>query len=62
MDDRHALAHAQWHLGRLARETGDRATAFLALGEALRLLHDLRLADESRKVETELRAMKGDPP
>jgi tetratricopeptide (TPR) repeat protein len=62
MDDRQILAYAQWHLGRLAVESGDRDGALAALDEALKLFRGLRLAEESRRVEAELLAVKGDQP
>ncbi|MBI4587954.1 MAG: tetratricopeptide repeat protein [Candidatus Rokubacteria bacterium] len=62
MDDRPVLAYAQWHLGRLMLDMGDRPAAILALDQALKLFRSLHLADESGKVETELRAMRGDQP
>ncbi len=62
MDDRPFLAYAQWHLGRLALESGDRDGALQALDEALKLFRGLRLADETRRVEAELRAAKGGEP
>ena len=62
MDDRPLLAYAQWHLGRLALETGDRSGAVQALDQALKLFRALRLNDEARKVESELRALQGDRP
>ncbi len=62
MDDRQVLAYSQWHLGRLALESGDRDGALAALDQALRLFRGLRLAEESRRVEAEFRAAKGDQP
>ncbi|MBI2555563.1 MAG: tetratricopeptide repeat protein [Candidatus Rokubacteria bacterium] len=62
MDDRQVLAYSQWHLGRLALESGDRDGARAALDQALKLFRGLRLAEESRRVEAELRAVKGDQP
>jgi hypothetical protein len=62
MDDRPLLAYAQWHLGRLARETGDRSGAAQALDQALKLFRALRLADEALKVEVELRAVQENRP
>jgi len=62
MDDRQVLAYSQWHLGRLALESGDRDSALAALDQALRLFRGLRLAEESRRVEAEFRAAKGDQP
>lgn len=62
MDDRQVLAYSQWHLGRLALESGDRDGALAALDQALKLFRGLRLAEESRRVEAELRALKGDQP
>lgn len=61
MDDRPLLAYAQWHLGRLALETGDRPGAVQALDQALKLFRALRLADEALKVESELRAIQENP-
>lgn len=62
MDDRPFLAYAQWHLGRLALETGDRAGAVQALDQALRLFRDLHLSDEARQVESELRPLQESRP
>ena len=62
MDDRQVLAYSQWHLGRLALESGDRDGALEALDQALKLFRALRLAEESRRVEAEFRAAKGDQP
>ena len=62
MDDRQVLAYSQWHLGRLALESGDRDGALAALDEALKIFRALRLSEESRRVEAELRAAKGDQP
>ncbi|MBI3624601.1 MAG: tetratricopeptide repeat protein [Candidatus Rokubacteria bacterium] len=62
MDDRPLLAYAQWHLGRLALETGDRSGAVQALDQALQLFRALRLADEARKVEAELHAAQENRP
>ena len=62
MDDRQVLAYSQWHLGRLALESGDRDGALAALDQALRLFRGLHLAEESRRVEAEFRAAKGDQP
>jgi len=62
MDERQILAYSQWHLGRLALESGDRDGALAALDQALKLFRALRLAEETRRVEAELRAAKGDQP
>ncbi|MBI3031672.1 MAG: tetratricopeptide repeat protein [Candidatus Rokubacteria bacterium] len=62
MDDRQVLAYSHWHLGRLALESGDRDVALAALDQALRLFRGLRLAEETRRVEAEIRAAKGDQP
>ena len=62
MDERQILAYSQWHLGRLALESGDRDGALAALDQALKIFRALRLAEETRRVETELRAAKGDQP
>ena len=62
MDDRPLLAYAQWHLGRLDLETGDRAAGVQALDQALGLFRALHLADEARKVEAELRAVQENRP
>lgn len=58
MDDRPLLAYAQWHLGRLALESGDQAGATEALGQAQKLFRALHFDDETRKVESELRALQ----
>lgn len=62
VDDRRALAYAQWHLGRLNREMGDGAAARRALEEALGAFRGLHLAGEARQVEAELRAVRGEEP
>lgn len=62
VDDRLVLAYSQWHLGRLALENGDRDGGVAALDQALQTFRGLRLSEESRKVEAELRALKGDQP
>lgn len=62
MDDQPLLAYAEWHLGRLAHETGDRAAALQALDQALKLFRGLRLTDEAVKVEAELRALREKQP
>ena len=58
IDERLPLGYAQWHLGRLALETGDHAGAAEILERALKVFRDLHLDDEARKVESELRALQ----